>query len=82
MSERIVYGDHFVHIDPAETVHRGEDEPSHGYCVNLRKVLKKFANNCLCFEHTAALMGNNVHPVARSESESENMIFVARSSRS
>ena len=34
------------------------------------------------FEHRAALMGIAVHPVARSESESESIKSVVRSSRS
>ena len=34
------------------------------------------------FEHTAALMGITVHPLARSESVSENMKSVVRSSHS
>ena len=47
MSERIDYGDHLAHTDPA--VHSGENEPSHGHCVNLGKVLKKVAKMCGCF---------------------------------
>ena len=82
ISERSRYGDHLAQGHPKKTVRRSEYEPHDAYFVNFGKGLKRLRIFGDVLEHTGALMGITVHPVARQESESESMKNVVRSSRS